>query len=259
MAYAPDRAIDEAPALISTAGPSISAREASYALDAAKHGWNGQWSGYLTRLESTFCEYLGVEHALATSSGTGALHLAMAALGIGPGDEVIVPDLTWVASANAVVYAGGTPVFVDVQPDSWCMDPDAFEAAITPRTKAVVPVHLYGHPADMDRIVAIARKHNLFIVEDAAPAIGAECRGRKAGTFGDFAAFSFQGAKLVVSGEGGMLVTSDDDLFERAQLALGPGPRPAPDVLDQPDGPEIQDGERPGRDRPRADGARSTS
>ena len=114
---------------------------------------------------------------LATSSGTG-MHLAMVMLiGIEPGDEVIVPDLTWVASANAVGYAGGTPVFVDVQPDSWCMDPDALEAAITPRTKAVVPVHLYGHPADMDRIVKIARKHNLFIVEDAAPAVGAECRG----------------------------------------------------------------------------------
>ncbi len=226
MAYAPDRAIDEAPTLISTAGPSISAREASYALDAARHGWNKNWAGYLTRLESHVREYLGVEHALATSSGTGALHLAMAALGIGPGDEVIVPDLTWVASANAVVYAGGTPVFVDVEPDSWCMDPDAFEAAITPRTKAVVPVHLYGHPADMDRIAKIARKHNLFIVEDAAPAVGAECRGRKAGTFGDFAAFSFQGAKLVVSGEGGMLVTSDSRLFERAQSLWDQGRDP---------------------------------
>jgi perosamine synthetase len=226
MVYAPDRAIDEAPALISTAGPSISAREASYALDAAKAGWNKNWSGYLTRLERTFCDYLGVDHALATSSGTGALHLALAALGIGPGDEVIVPDLTWVASGNAVVYAGGTPVFVDVEPDTWCMDSEAFEAAITPRTKAVIPVHLYGHPADMDRIVAIARKHNLFIVEDAAPAIGAECRGRKVGTFGDFAAFSFQGAKLVVSGEGGMLVANDENLFERAQLLWDQGRDP---------------------------------
>ena len=227
MIYAPDRTIDEAPSLISTAGPSISAREASYALDAAKRGWNGRWSGYLTRLESNVCEYLGVKHALATSSGTGALHLAMAALGIAPGDEVIVPDLTWVASANAVVYAGGTPVFVDVQPDTWCLDPDAFEAAITPRTKAVVPVHLYGHPADMDRIVAIARKHGLSIVEDAAPAIGAECRGRKVGTFGDFAAYSFQGAKLVVTGEGGMLVTSDPMLFERAKALWDQGRDPS--------------------------------
>lgn len=226
MVYEPGRAIDEAPSLISTAGPSISAREASYALDAARHGWNGKWSGYLTRFESNFREYLGVGHALATSSGTGALHLAMATLGIGPGDEVIVPDLTWVASANAVVYAGGTPVFVDVQPESWCMDPDAFEAAITPRTKAVVPVHLYGHPADMDRIVAIARQHKLFIVEDAAPAIGAECRGRKVGTYGDFAAYSFQGAKLIVSGEGGMLVTSNDELFEKAQLLWDQGRDP---------------------------------
>lgn len=202
--------------MILTAGPSISAREAYYAWDAARNGWNHQWSGYLGRFEQSFAEYLGVPHAVATSSCTGALHLALATLGIGPGDEVIVPDITWVATANAVLYVGATPVFADVEPDSWCLDPESFESHITPRTKAVMPVHLYGHPARMDRILEIARRRGLYVVEDAAPAIGAEYLGRKTGTFGDFAAFSFQGAKLVVTGEGGMLVTSNPDLFRKA-------------------------------------------
>ena len=157
MVYAPQRAVDGAK-LILTAGPSISARESSYALDAARYGWNHKWSGYIKRFETTFAEYLGVKFALSTSSCTGALHLALAALGIGPGDEVIVPDLTWVATANAVLYVGGTPIFADIEPDSWCLDPNSFESLITERTKAVIPVHLYGHPARMDRIMDIARK-----------------------------------------------------------------------------------------------------
>jgi len=214
MAYRPNRSADTS-RMILTAGPSISAREASYALDAARHGWNREWNGYIERFERAFAEYLGVKHAISTSSCTGALHLALLALGVGPGDEVIVPDLTWVATANAVLYVGATPVFVDVQPAGWCMDPRAFEAAITPRTRAVIPVHLYGHPASMDAIVAIARARGIAVVEDAAPAIGATIDDRKVGTFGDVAAFSFQGAKLLVTGEGGMLVTNSDELFER--------------------------------------------
>lgn len=212
--------------MILTAGPSISAREASYALDAARYGWNRQWSGYLKRFETAFAEYIGVKHALATSSCTGALHLSLLALGIGPGDEVIVPDITWVATANAVVYVGATPIFADVQPESWCMDPASFERLITPRTKAVMPVHLYGHPAQMDAIMEIARRNGLYVVEDAAPAIGAEYLGRKTGTFGDFAAFSFQGAKLLVTGEGGMLVTDNTELFEKVQLIWDQGRDP---------------------------------
>lgn len=212
--------------MILTAGPSISAREAFYAWDAAREGWNQRWSFYLGRFERAFADYLGVKHALATSSCTGALHLALAALGIGPGDEVIVPDITWVATANAVLYVGATPVFADVEPDSWCLDPQSFAAKITPRTKAVIPVHLYGHPARMDAIVAIARQHGLSVVEDAAPAIGAEWQGRKTGTFGDFACFSFQGAKLVVTGEGGMLLTNDTERFQRAQSLWDQGRSP---------------------------------
>ncbi len=214
MVYAPQRVVDGSE-LILTAGPSISARESSYALDAARYGWNYQWNKYLKRFESTFAEYLGVKHALTTSSCTGALHLALAALGIGPGDEVIVPDVTWVATANAVLYVGATPVFADIDLNHWCMDASSFESLITEQTKAVIPVHLYGHPAPMDQIMKIARKHNLFVVEDAAPSMGAECNGQKTGTFGDIATFSFQGAKVTVAGEGGMLVTNDDALYQK--------------------------------------------
>lgn len=201
--------------MILTAGPSISAREASYSYDSVCTGWNTKWSNYLKQFETTFAEYVGVKYALATSCCTGALHLALLALGIGPGDEVIVPDITWVATANAVAYVGATPVFADVAMDSWCLDPASFAAKITAKTKAVIPVHLYGHPAAMDQIVQIARKHNLYVVEDAAPAIGATWHKQKVGTFGDFAAFSFQGAKLLVTGEGGMLVTNNKDLYDK--------------------------------------------
>jgi perosamine synthetase len=216
MVYAPQDG-EVGKEMILTAGPSVSARETFYTYDAARTGWNRQWNHYLSRFENAFAEYIGVKHAIATSSCTGALHIALAALGIGPGDEVIVPDITWVATANAVLYVGATPIFADVEPDSWCLDPASFESKITPRTKAVMPVHLYGHPVRMDRVMEIARRHRLFVVEDAAPAIGAEYQGRKTGTFGDFAAFSFQGAKLVVTGEGGMLLTNNTELFKKAQ------------------------------------------
>lgn len=225
MVYAPVQAVDTSE-MILTAGPSISAREVSYTLDAVRHGWNRQWSGYLTRFEQAFAEYLGVKHAIATSSCTGALHLSLAALGVGPGDEVIVPDLTWVATANAVAYVGGTPIFADVEPDSWCMDPDSLERAITSRTRAIIPVHLYGHPARMNQIMEIAGRHGLKVLEDAAPAIGATTNGRKVGTFGDIAAFSFQGAKLLVTGEGGMLVTDDDELYARVESLWDQGRDP---------------------------------
>lgn len=214
-------AVDSAPIL--TAGPSMSAREASYALDAVRRGWNDHHSDYLDAFSEAFAGYVGVRHALPTSSCTGALHLSLLALGIGPGDEVIVPDLTWVATANAVAYTGATPVFADVEPVSWCLDPGAFEAAITPRTRAVMPVHLYGHPARMDAIAEIAGARGLHIVEDAAPSIGAEVAGQRTGSFGAAAAFSFQGAKLLVTGEGGMLVTDSDEVYERARYLWAMG------------------------------------
>jgi dTDP-4-amino-4,6-dideoxygalactose transaminase len=212
--------------MILTAGPSVSAREAVYALDAAKYGWNDQWSKYLKAFERSFADYIGVKYALATSSCTGALHLSLAALGIGPGDEVIVPDITWVATGNAVLYVGATPVFADVDPATWCLDPASFRSLITPKTKAVMPVHLYGHPCQMDEILAIAKEHNLAVVEDAAPSIGAEFNGRRTGSFGHFAAFSFQGAKLAVTGEGGMLVTNDEALYQRVYTIWDQGRTP---------------------------------
>jgi perosamine synthetase len=190
-----------------------------------RNGWNEHCNQHVESFETAFASHVGVRFAIATSSCTGALHLALAALGIGSGDEVIVPEITWVATANAVAYTGASPVFCDVEPDTWCMAPDSFEAQITPRTRAVIPVHLYGHPARMNRIVAIARKYNLQIVEDAAPAVGAEFQGKRVGTFGDFAAFSFQGAKLLVTGEGGMLVTDNPELYAKARSFADQGRR----------------------------------
>jgi perosamine synthetase len=202
--------------LILTAGPSISELEIAYVLDAAQNGWNWHHSDYLKRFEQTFRDYIGANHAIPTSSCTGALHLALLAMGIGEGDEVIVPELTWIATASAVTYVGATPVFCDVDSRTWSMSAEAMEKRITPKTKAIMPVHLYGHPCDMDEIMPIAEKHGLKVIEDAAQSIGSEYKGRKTGSFGDAASFSFQGAKALVTGEGGMLMVKDQDIYERA-------------------------------------------
>ena len=202
--------------MILTAGPSIGVREKIYSADATKNGWNNQWNKYLSQFEKEFAEYVGVNYAIATSSCTGAMHIALSALDIKKGDEVIVPDITWVSTANAVMLVGATPIFADVDIDTWTIDPKSVESLINEKTKAIMPVHLYGHPAKMDEIMALAKKYNLKIIEDAAPSIGAEFNGQKTGSFGDFSAFSFQGAKLLVTGEGGMLCTNDEDLYKRA-------------------------------------------
>jgi perosamine synthetase len=200
---------------IPVAGPWVSEREIRYTADAAANGWYANHNVYPDRFEKGFAEYLGVAHATSLPSCTSALHLALAALRIGAGDEVIVPDATWIATSAPVSYVGATPVFVDVDKQSWCLDAAAFERAITPRTKAVIVVHLYGNVADMDAIMDIAARHGLAVIEDAAEAVGSEYRGRKAGAFGDAATFSFHGSKTLTTGEGGMLVTSRDDLFAR--------------------------------------------
>lgn len=218
--YVPD-------SLILTAGPSISNLEVAYAHDAASRGWNGEWSKYLTKFESEFAKYVGAKYALATSSCTGALQIALMSLNIGSGDEVIVPDETWVATANAVRYVGAIPIFADIELDTWNIDASSIESLITPKTKAVIAVHMYGHPARMSKILDVARRHGLKVVEDAAPAIGAEWEGQRCGSFGDFAAFSFQGAKLLVTGEGGMLVTNDDVLYEKAKKIWDQGRNPS--------------------------------
>lgn len=212
--------------LILTAGPSIGMRERAYAADAVRTGWNQDWNRYIGRLESEMCERIGVAHAISTSSCTGALHIALAALGIGPGDEVIVPELTWVATANAVRYVGATPVFADVDERTWLIDAETAARCLTRRTKAIMPVHLYGFPCDLTNLMAFAEKHGLYVIEDAAAALGARHDGRPAGSFGHFSTFSFQGAKVAVSGEGGMLVTNDEALYRAAAKIADQGRKP---------------------------------
>ena len=203
--------------MILTAGPSITQKEIDYVTDAVTNCYDEHWADYIKRFEKAFAEYLEVKHAMTTSSCTGALHLALVALGIGKGDEVIVPDMSWIATASAVCYTGAKPVFADVLPYTWCIDQQSIREKITSRTKAIIPVHLYGHPADMGDIEDIADEHNLWIVEDAAPALGAKYQGVKVGSWGTFGCFSFQGAKMVSTGEGGMLVTSNTELYEKAK------------------------------------------
>src|SRR5690349_15753201 len=197
------------------AKPSINELELAYAADAAANGWGERCYDYIVRFESAFRDHLGVGHAIATSSCTGALHMGLAALGVGPGDEVILGDINWIASASPITYLGAKPVFVDVLPDSWCLDPAKVEAAITPRTKAIVAVHLYGNMADLDALFAIGARHGLPVIEDAAEAIGSRLGERRAGSIGAFGTFSFHGTKTVTTGEGGMFVTQDPELYER--------------------------------------------
>lgn len=197
------------------AKPSITELEVQYAADAAAHGWGERCYDYIDRFEQQFREHLGSKFAIATSSGTGALHLGMAGLGVGPGDEVILADINWVASVSPVVHLGATPVFVDIKEDTWCLDPSAVEAAITPRTKAILAVHLYGNLCEMDALARIADRHGIHLIEDAAEAIGSVWHGRRAGAIGTFGAFSFHGTKTITTGEGGIFVTDDGDLYDR--------------------------------------------
>lgn len=176
--------------------------------------------------ERDFATAHGAAYGLAVTNGTHALEAALRALGIGPGDEVIIPAMTFIATATAVLMVGACPVAVDVLPDTWCIDPKCIAAAITPRTRAVIPVHFAGHIADMAQIGAICRRHRLALIEDAAHAHGARWQGQAAGSFGDFAAFSFQNFKLLTAGEGGALLTSNADLYEQALLVINCGRRP---------------------------------
>jgi perosamine synthetase len=190
--------------------------EKRYVNECLDTTWISSLGRFVTAFEQGFADFCESPFGIATSNGTTSLHLALAVLGVGEGDEVIVPSLTFVASANAVYYARATPVFVDSEPDYWQMDPAAVEAAITPRTKAIMPVHLYGHPVDMAPIMALAEKHDLWVIEDAAEAHGARYRGQRVGSLGHFGSFSFYGNKIITTGEGGMLTTANPDWAERA-------------------------------------------
>ena len=194
--------------------PSITELEIRYAADAAAHGWGERCYEYIARFETAFKAHLGVRHAIATASCTGALHMGLAALGVGPGDEVILADTNWIASAAPVTYLGAKPVFVDVLPDSWCIDSALAEAAITPRTKAIIAVHLYGNLCEMDQLLAVGERHGIPVIEDAAEAVGSVYHGKRAGSLGKFGTFSFHGTKTLTTGEGGMFVTDDDALYE---------------------------------------------
>jgi perosamine synthetase len=196
--------------------PSITNLETLYAADAAAYGWGPRCYEYIDRFEDQFRSHLGVAHAIATSSATGALHIGMAALGIAAGDEVILGDINWIASAAPIAHLGAIPVMVDVLSDTWCLDPAAVEAAVTPNTKAILAVHLYGNLCDMDALLAIGERYGIPVIEDAAEAIGSQWKGHRAGSLGVFGAFSFHGTKTITTGEGGMFVTSDPSLYERA-------------------------------------------
>lgn len=211
---------------IPIAGPSITQREIDYATDAATHGWYARAGEYPQRFEEAFANYIGVKHAVSLPSCTSGLHLALAALGIGPGDEVIVPDLTWIASAAPISYVGATPVFADIDENTWCLCAASVRACITENTKAILPVDLYGGVPEYPVLRAIADEHHLKIIEDAAEAIGSEFDGRKAGALGDLAAFSFHGSKTFTTGEGGMLVTDDDELHSRVMQLRDHGREP---------------------------------
>lgn len=211
---------------ILTAGPTISNRETLYTYRATKSGWNEENSSSIIKFENDFAQFVGSRFALVTSSCTGALHLSLLSLGIGPGDEVIVPDITWVATASAVMYVGAKPIFAEIRKDDWTIDARSIKKLITNKTKAIIPVHLYGYAAEMKEIQQIADENNLFVVEDAAPAIGTKIGEQKVGTFGDFGCYSFQGAKLLVTGEGGMLVTNDEALYRKARKIQDHGRKP---------------------------------
>ena len=206
--------------------PYIGETEQRYAAEAVASTWISSKGPFLDRFEREFPAYLGSAHGVAVCNGTVALHLALAALDIGPGDEVIVPTFTYVASVNAITYTGATPVFVDSEPEYWNVDASKIEAAITPRTRAIEVVHLYGHPAKMDEVMAIAHAHGLPVIEDAAEAHGAEFEGRKVGTFGQAGVFSFFGNKIITTGEGGMVVSDDPQYATRCARLRGQGVSP---------------------------------
>lgn len=205
--------------------PSITELEIKYVADAVREEWGERCYDSITRFEQEFAHYLGVSRALCTSSCTGAMTLGLAALGIGKDDEVIVADTNWIASVSPIVQLGAKPVFVDIDPASWCIDPKAVERAITSKTKAIVAVHLYGNLCDMDQLRQLAQSHGLALIEDAAEALGSRWRGALAGSMGSFSTFSFHGTKTMTTGEGGMFVTNDEALYQQVLCLSNHGRR----------------------------------
>jgi perosamine synthetase len=211
---------------ILVSGPSITQKEIDYVTDAVTNAWYANANLYHDRFEKAFADYLGVRYAVTLPSCTSAIHLSLLALGVGAGDEVVVPDATWIASAAPINYVGATPVFADIDRQTWCMSAETLAAAITPRTKAVIAVDLYGNMPNLPALLEVARRHGLPVVEDAAEAAGAEYAGGKAGSFGDTGVFSFHGSKTLTTGEGGMLVTNDEDIYRRVLFLRDHGRKP---------------------------------
>lgn len=211
---------------IPVASPIFNGNEQKYVNDCLDSGWISSNGEYIKRFEDQFARFCGVKHAISCSNGTVALHLPLLAYGVGPGDEVLVPTLTYIATANAVTYCGATPILVDSEIDTWNISPEEIEKKITPRTKGIIIVHLYGHPVNIDPVMDIARKYNLFVIEDAAEAHGAKYKGKTVGSIGDVATFSFFGNKIITSGEGGMVVTNDDNVAAHMRMLKGQGMDP---------------------------------
>jgi perosamine synthetase len=203
--------------------PSLNGNEKKYVNECLDSTWISSKGKFVNEFENAFAGYVGVKHATTVCNGTVAIHLALLALGIGDGDEVIVPTLTYIASVNTIAYTGATPVFVDSLIETWQIDPSDVIKKITPKTKAIMAVHLYGHPCDMDSLVAICKEYNLFLIEDCAEAIGTMYKGKHVGTFGDISTFSFFGNKTITTGEGGMVITNDDTLYDRSVHFKGQG------------------------------------
>lgn len=201
---------------IPVAAPRILGSESDYVLDCIKSGWISSQGEYVKKFEEGFARFCGCKYGVATNSGTTALHLALASIHIGPGDEVIIPTFTMIASANSVVYTGAKPVMVDSELDTWNMDVSKIEEKITAKTKAIMAVHTYGHPMDMDTLKELADSRGLIIIEDAAEAHGAEYKGKRAGSLSEAGCFSFYANKIITTGEGGMLVTNNEEVAERA-------------------------------------------
>lgn len=208
------------------AGPWITEREVALVANAVRDEWYGEAGRSVELFEGAFARYLGRRFAVSLPSCTAGIHLALLALGIGPGDEVIVPETTWIATAAPIIYLGASPVFADVDQQTWCLSAEAFEAAISSRTKAVIPVDLYGGMPEMDTICQVAVDRGIAVIEDAAEAIGSEYNGMRAGSFGDVSVFSFHGSKTLTTGEGGMLVTDREELFQRVLVLRDHGRRP---------------------------------
>jgi len=209
--------------LIPVSQPALIGNEKKYVKDCLDTNWISGKGKYLDLFEKKFADYINVKYAITCSNGTVALHLALLSLDIGNNDEVICPTFTYVATANSVLYTGAKPIFVDCEPDTWNLNPKKIEKLITKKTKAIIVVHIYGHPCDMEPILKIARKYNLYIIEDAAEALGSEYKGRKCGTFGDVATFSFYGNKIITTGEGGMVVTNNKEIEKKVKLLKGQG------------------------------------